>query len=161
MKTDQTGLDALMARNPDLARRNRQPVSSRQPTPERPAPINQDGDDQAEKLIQDMIEAYFRQLNLQYVRAPMHTRSMLPEHWPDFTVGIPSPTGPQAWGFEVKTVAGKKRNGEHERKQKAKQEAMKKSGGWHVAVVTSLAEVQTIVEDTMWGSKIVRTKIER
>lgn len=162
MKFTQSDLDSMMTRNPDIAKRNRQPVTQpAQGHPITPSPAPTPGDEEDEAWIQDLIEAYFRRLGLEYARAPMHTRSMMPDGWPDFTVGIPSPTGPQAWAFEVKTPAGKKRNGEHEKTQKARQEAMKKSGGWNVAVVVSLAEVQTLVENAMWGAAIERTKIER
>lgn len=156
MKTDQTTLDALMARNPDLARRNRRQPQQHQPTPENVPPINLEGEDLEESKIQDLIEAYFRRLGLEFDRAPMHKKSLKPLGWPDFTVGIPSPTGPQAWAFEVKT-----RTGKVDDDQVKRHKAMRKSGGWHVVVVRSLGEVQTIVEDVMWGEKIQRTKIER
>lgn len=88
-----------------------------------------------EKDIQKQIANLLTLRGVPFINPPMHKRSMLPKGWPDFTFAYRG----NPLGIEAKVLGGEPRPDQVKTLQ-----AMA-DNGWQVHVVTSLAEVQTIL----------------
>ena len=85
-----------------------------------------------EKELQRLIGQWLNRRQIEYINPPMHKRSQLPEHWPDFTFSVNN----KSFAIEAKIPPNKPNKGQldmHERLSAY-------PNGWSVYVVYNLVD---------------------